>query len=128
MKVKVWNDNSHPYTEIFKGDPVRIEAHSCIEMEEDEAIQFRGTYCAPIKGGDDQYKPESFKMIRVEKEDGSLPMPTRALVFKCNACREEFQTEASLVLHSDHAHKAEAFVDPDAEAEIKRRGRPAKAG
>jgi hypothetical protein len=129
MRVKVWNDNVHPYTEIFKGDKIYIEAKSFIEMEEDEALQFQGKFSPPIYDGDKNHMPQGFKMIRIDR-GGAPIVPAKPTSFACNACKEVFQTEKSLALHSEHAHKDEAFVDETAEAEItaKKRGRPAKAG
>lgn len=123
-QVKVWNDNVHPYEESFKGDMIRIPAKGYIEMDADEALQFRGSFKAPVKDADDNDLAIGFKMIRIEGADG----PTAKVEYTCQLCKEPFQKEASLLLHAEHAHKADIFTDETAEAEIKRRpGRPAKA-
>tara|TARA_R110000868_G_scaffold9394_2_gene46908 strand:- start:63 stop:509 length:447 start_codon:yes stop_codon:yes gene_type:complete len=66
-KVKVWNDNVHPHTETFKGDVIHIPAKTCIEMEWEEAIEFKGQFTGMKRRGDDSPDPTGFKMIRVEK-------------------------------------------------------------
>ncbi len=78
-KVKVWNDNKHPHTEMYKGDKITIPAGEFIEMDWEEAMQFKGQFTgvAPVKSEDDgkggmgEADPRFFKMIRVEmpKED-----------------------------------------------------------
>lgn len=65
-KVKVWNDNVHPHTEMFKGDQIHIPPKSFIEMEWEEAIEFKGQFTGIKRRGDDSPDPTGFKMIRVE--------------------------------------------------------------
>ncbi len=84
-KVKVWNDNKYPHKELYKGDQVIIQAGGFVEMDWEEAIQFKGQFTgmAPLKSEDDSLggmgepDPRFFKMIRVEspaddpvKDDG----------------------------------------------------------
>lgn len=65
--VKVWNDNKYPHTERFKGTMLTIPAGGSIEMEFEEAMEFKGQFTAPIRGNDEQPDPRYFKMIRVER-------------------------------------------------------------
>lgn len=67
-KVKVWNDNEYPHEEEFKGEKIRIEAHQFIEMDWEEAVEFKGQY-TPIKflGDGQTHDPRGFKKIRVER-------------------------------------------------------------
>ncbi len=84
-KVKVWNDNKYPHKELYKGDPVVIPAGGFVEMDWEEAVQFKGQFTgmAPLKSEDDglggmgEPDPRFFKMIRVDspaddpvKDDG----------------------------------------------------------
>ena len=84
-KVKVWNDNKYPHKESYKGDMVVIPAGGFVEMDWEEAIQFKGQFTgmAPLKATDDglggmgEPDPKFFKMIRVDppaddpvKDDG----------------------------------------------------------
>jgi len=65
--VKVWNDNVHPYRELYKEQNISIPPKRFIVMDEDEAHQFKGSY-SPIKvDGSGAHLKEGFKMIRVEK-------------------------------------------------------------
>lgn len=84
-KVKVWNRNKYPHKELYKGDQVVIPAGGFIEMDWEEAVQFKGQFTgmAPLKSEDDgaggmgEPDPRFFKMIEVEspaedpvKDDG----------------------------------------------------------
>lgn len=64
--TKVWNDNDYPHTEQYKGQTIQIPPHSFIEMDGDEAEQFRGQYTPRVKRGDDTDDPRFFKKIRLE--------------------------------------------------------------
>lgn len=65
-KVKVWNDNRFPFEQKFKGERIRIEANSFIEMEHEEAHAFKSAPYSMKFDGMNQQDPTSFKMIRVE--------------------------------------------------------------
>lgn len=96
-KAKVWNDNDYVHQEVFKGDKIVIEPHSFIEMDWEEAIQFKGQFTglAPIKeeadefGGVGEPDPRFFKKIRVEHvkpedifpEHGTFINPATGKVF-----------------------------------------------
>lgn len=67
MKVKVHNDNIHPYSEEFKGEKIHIEAKKWIEMERDEAIMFLGTFNSIIRDVDGNPSPKSYKKLRIEE-------------------------------------------------------------
>jgi len=75
--VKVWNDNIYPFKQVMKGAPIEIPAGEFIEMDYEEAVDFRGMF-SPLPpqdySGDER---EFYKMIRVEapatpvfKDDG----------------------------------------------------------
>lgn len=67
MIVKVWNDNSHPYSEDFRGKKINIPPKTFIEMEDDVAQLFKGSFGnGPRKDVHGQFDPRSFKMIRIE--------------------------------------------------------------
>lgn len=64
--VKVWNDNVHEFKQEFKGEKFVIPAKQFIEMEYEEAIDFKGSFSPmppPDYSGDESL---FFKMIRVE--------------------------------------------------------------
>jgi hypothetical protein len=124
-KVKVWNDNVYPYSETFKGDKIHIPAKQCIEMEEEDAISFRGTFSPPVRDADGNDTPAGYKMIRIEGGGPAAQTAKTAADHVCQLCKEKFQTESSLILHSEHAHKDQIVVDEAAEAAI--RTRKAKA-
>jgi len=67
MLVKVWNDNTYPYSEKFRGKEVVIEAGKFVEMEYDQAIIFKGTMNTVKRTKDGGFDPRYFKRIRVEE-------------------------------------------------------------
>jgi len=67
-RVKVHNLNVHPYSETFKGEDIFIPAGGHIEMDWEEAIDFKKSFgrgVAPI-GQDGKPDPRGFKMIKVD--------------------------------------------------------------
>jgi hypothetical protein len=76
-KVKVWNDNLKnldpktgkplPHVEVFKGETLTIPAGECIEMDWEEAMEFKGQFFPMVLRGDGTHDPKGFKMIRVER-------------------------------------------------------------
>lgn len=110
--VKVYNDNVHPHKERFKGEMIEIPAKGSIDMEYEEAIEFKGQFTglAPLapNGAPD---PRFFKMIRVEKlkeplfKDTSLVNPVTG---KTHSSAEELRA-----VLAEYGHLR--VTDPDAE-------------
>jgi hypothetical protein len=80
--AKVYNDNSIPFSQEFKGDKITIKAKGYIEMEYDEAMAFKSAPFNMEFDGMSQQKPESYKMIRVE---GKPDSGNQVTAFKCMA-------------------------------------------
>lgn len=66
-KVKVWNDNTIEHVEKFKDEEVRIPAGGFVEMEWEEAIEFKGQFKPMIIRADGTHDPKGFKKIRVDR-------------------------------------------------------------
>lgn len=64
--VKVWNDNQFAHTEKFKGQELTIPAGGYIELDEIDAVDFRGQFTPPRSLGPNNPDPRFYKMIRVE--------------------------------------------------------------
>ena len=125
--VRVWNDNTYPYTEQFRDQKIHIPAKGFIMMEAGEAHLFRGSFAPVQLDGDGNPHPSGYKMIRIE-ETSSEPVPAVTVnEKKCIACAYEATSKADLDEHVKAAHAADVVVDEEAEAEIKKRGRPRKA-
>jgi hypothetical protein len=108
-KVKVWNDNVHPFTQDYKGDKVTIPAKGFVEMEWDEAISFK-SYPANMEfDGMGQQKPESFKMIRVE---GKPSTTNQVVAYKSHKDGKIFGSRAELEAY-ESAFTEEAFADTE---------------
>jgi len=66
MHVKVWNDNTFDHKEDFKGASLVIPAGGFIEMEYEEAIDFKGQFTPPAPRDCVGDPARFYKMIRVE--------------------------------------------------------------
>lgn len=109
-RVKVWNDNVHPHTEMFKGEKIHIEAKQFIEMDYEEANEFKGQFTGMRLLGDDTPDPRGYKMIRIE---GSAPvLSPNELV--CHATGEQAATKDDLAKLLNHFGHLRPAVDPNA--------------
>lgn len=111
-KVKVWNDNKYPHVEEFKGTKITIPAGECIEMDWEEAVEFKGQFTPMVRNGADELDPRFFKMIRVERPT-VLPIKDDLVCHadgKTAATKEDL--EKMLAQYSDRR-----VVDKDAEKE-----------
>lgn len=66
-KVKVWNKNSLPHVETFKGDKIEIPAGGCIEMDWEDATEFKGQFFPMVINADGTHNPKGFKKIVVDR-------------------------------------------------------------
>lgn len=98
--VKVWNDNKLDFTQEFKGKKVVVPAGEYVEMDWDDAIEFKSEYYPPVFDGTGVQKPESYKMIRIE---GKLRDP-EATDWVCAACGDKLASEDDLDAHIDRFH------------------------
>lgn len=122
-QVKVWNDNTHPYSETFKDNKIVIPAGGFIEMEYYEAHELKGGYKAIERDGDNQPLPSSFKMIRVE-EPKSGELDSKIELNKCVACAFRGSSPVELHGHILAAHSEQiAKVDEEAEQVMKSKKR-----
>lgn len=101
-RAKVFNDNIYPYNETFKGEKISIPVKGFIEMDYDEAIEFRGAFSSIERDATGTPKPSSYKMIRVEKIGGD----DAAIVDtnKCVACGKAFAGQGELANHIFEQH------------------------
>lgn len=101
--VKVWNDNTLPYKEVFEEKQIVIEPSRFVLMDYEKAIKFRGTF-APIKvdAGGVQLK-ESYKKIRLEVIKGTKEM-SDATKHLCQSCKYLAISEKDLDDHIDSKH------------------------
>ena len=112
--VKVWNLNSIPHVEMFKGKQIRIEPQSCIDMEFYEAYEFRGQFKPMIADENGKPKlPESAKMIRVV-DNGVIPEAIDQ-GNTCMVCKYKAVNEKDLMAHITANHTAQAVRDEEAE-------------
>lgn len=98
--VKVWNDNKYPFSDTFKGDKITIGPGEHIEMDWDDAVEFRGQFYPPEFDGSGNQKAQSFKMIRVEGK----PPHYESAKWTCAACGQGFANKQGLDDHVDMFH------------------------
>lgn len=118
--VRVWNDNVHPFKQRFRDKEISIGAKKFIEMEETEAHEFKSAYSPMEKDGDGQPRPESYKMIRIERTDRTAHKPVaNPSEFLCQACGHRSANKKELDAHIDENH-LDQLVDKD-EADKRRK-------
>lgn len=122
MQVKVWNDNTYPYKELFRDQKIEIPPKSYILMEEGEAHLFKGTFSAPILDGDGNDTPAGYKMIRIEKVASEKPS-TQVEELRCIACTYKPANKHDLESHIELHHKDQMVVDEEAEEAIREKRR-----
>lgn len=118
--ARVWNDNVHPHVEKFKRKEIRIEPKAFVEMEWEDAIEFRGQFTPIEVDGAGQPKATSFKMIRVEKIPETFKEPEKEIA--CQACGMRQESMAALSEHIRQNHVS-AMVDKDAKDELVKKGK-----
>lgn len=122
-KVEVWNDNKFAHTEKFKGETVHIPSGKYVEMDMEDAIDFRGQFFQPVKDGNDKQTPESYKMIRIGKALDKKAVPEKSnsdLV--CQKCKYEGESKLDLENHINENHLAD--LEDQEFAAKRRKGRP----
>lgn len=119
-KAKVYNRHSHGLThkENFKGQPIVIKAGECIEMDYEEAVEFKSQYFPMKLGPDEVQLPESYKMIEIIPIDD--PAASKAETFKCQLTGKSFGTAAELDQHLKQ-YRDLIVTDEEGEKEVKRR-------
>lgn len=122
MQVRVWNDNSYPFKQLFKGEMVAIPPKKFIMMDEEDAVSFKGKYFPPLLDGANNPKPESYKMIRIERTSDANEGESGKFV--CHADGTAFDTKEELdeyvkANHADKLGKAKkAGMDSDNEQNL----------
>lgn len=117
--VKVWNDNVHPYKEMFRDQKIEIPSKGFIEMEAGEALIFKGTFSTIVLDADGNPTAEGFKMIRIEEFTKNKPEAVKVNPLVCLACSYEAASEKDLQEHVklSHSHQV-AEIDEEAERAI----------
>jgi hypothetical protein len=103
--ARVWNDNVHPHTERFKEKDIVIPPKAFIEMDYDEAKEFRSQFTGIRTDGERNPLATSFKMIRVEKVTTD---PAKAVDLICHATGKRAANEAELAaMNAEHIGQLE---------------------
>ena len=106
--ARVWNDNSYPHTEEFKGKVITIAPKESVTMDYEEAIEFKSQYTPIVTDGEKVPKQENKKMIRVEILGDAHKAP---LPLVCHATGKAAATESEL--RAMNAQHADMLADPE---------------
>lgn len=95
-KVKVWNDNVHAHVEDFKGAKIAIPAGGFVEMDWEEAIEFKGQF-TPMAPPDcpASEKAKYYKKIRI---DGKATVQANPLTCHADGSKAENESELNAKL------------------------------
>lgn len=126
MEVKVWNDNTHLYSELFKGQNIVIEPGQHILMQEDDAILFLGTM--PPQGiladGDGNPDPRGYKKLRIQKlgevEKQQLVKGVKDDKLVCHRCKYVAASEGDLDEHVMANHMEELINADEVKSKMKK--------
>jgi hypothetical protein len=110
MEVRVYNDNIHPYSEKFKGEPISIPPKGFISMDYFEAVEFKGSFSPILVDGGGAAMPESYKMIRIVKPEDFTIEESKEI--QCHSCGKKFESADLLDSHITASH-VELIVDKD---------------
>lgn len=110
--VKVWNDNTYPHTEKFKGKVISLQPGEYIEMDYEEAQELLGQFTPRVKRGDGTDDPKYFKMLRAEKPAVSVVQDS-ALINHADGARAVTKEELAAMM-AQYSHMR-APIDPEGE-------------
>jgi hypothetical protein len=131
-KWKVWNmhPNGLTHKEKFKENLIEIPAGQYVEMDYEDAVQFRGQFFPMRKDAMGQPDPKSFKVIKIEKPTDEAPIAAKEFI--CHIDGAKFPSQALLDAYIKTNHDGKAFkddrLDEQIEKEVARKGpgRPPK--
>jgi hypothetical protein len=107
-KVKVWNKNKFDHREKFKGEEIFIPAGGSIDMDFEEAIEFKGQFTPPAPKEHAGDPARFYKMIEVEWPKQPAAQPS-ALVNHADGtiAQSDAELRASLSRFADRLVKDE---------------------
>lgn len=118
--VKVYNRNKYPYKEKFKDEQIHIEPGGYVEMDEDDAYMFKGSFSSPVLGVDGEHLPQGFKMIEIVKDSDAPAEAPKAKSHQCLACKYTGESDADLKEHLK-THEDQVVVDEEAEKALRKK-------
>jgi hypothetical protein len=118
--VRVYNRNKFPYKEKFKDEHILIAPGAFIEMDEDDAHMFKGSFSSPVLGVNGEHLPEGFKMIEIVRGADVKDEAPKAKAHQCLACKYTGSSEGDLNEHLK-IHQDQVVVDEEAEKAIRRK-------
>jgi len=109
--ARVWNLDTQPYTEEYRGQTITIEPEKFIVMDPNEAALFLKAFTPVIKDGRGQYiNPKKLRMELYT--DKTASSPKRESKFQCMVDGEIFPTQRAYDEHVLKKHMNE-IVDKE---------------
>src|SRR5689334_10808269 len=99
--VKVRNRNTYPFTQKFKGKEVTIQPNGTVQMEFEDAVEFRGAFSPIKRDKDGNPHPSSYKMIEIEAETLIKPVTTPQYIHPMTGKRYASQKALDAALDED---------------------------
>jgi len=140
QKVRVYNLNTYPLDEIFKGDEVHIEPQDYWRdkkgavkvMDIYEATDFKGQYHPVMSDGSGKMvnDPKFYKMLRLEPAEAEPVALEEVPAYKCmhGGCKHVSPSSEELEAHTRVKHPgSESLVLPEEDARIKAKQKSAAA-
>jgi len=120
-KAKVYNRHSlgMNHREMFKGTQIDIPAGQFVEMDYEEAVEFRGQYFPMKFGADEIQLPESYKMIEIVPGGTAIDAnvePSKSFV--CQMDGKSFPTQAALDEYIKTNYSGQQVKDETLDKEI----------
>jgi hypothetical protein len=125
--VKVWNDSTRDYQEIFKGNEIYIRSSDYVEMTRADAVSFQGSYSPARKDGVGRNLNE--KKIRLEFDwEAEAIRKDQPIKYNCEITGESFRTIEAWSKHQQDLASAKPESPEVQNAKKNTRGKPTSRG
>lgn len=112
---KVYNVHSHGLTHVekFKDETISIKAGEFVEMDYEDAVQFKGQYFPIKKNAQNVQDPASFKMIKLEPVNPDEPIEAANKIYVSHIDGKEFQSKAALEAYLNQNYSDSELIVKD---------------
>jgi hypothetical protein len=132
-RVIVRNLNEHPFAQKFNGVQISLgkagEPNDSVEMDEEDAVLFLGTFHPMKLDNKGNHDPRFFKKLRVERDPSEVKKDLVNNKPICPVCREQTSSWTELEAHQRLMHADQLVKDPEYDLYLaqKAKGNAAKA-
>jgi len=119
MLVKIWNDSSILYKEIFQDELVEIKPRGFIEMPRSKAITFLGSYRPFQKEG--RIEDRGIKPLRLEENAEELAKKYQQPAIYESSDGTKFRTKEGLRLHNESLTVKKEIITSGSDENVRRK-------